>query len=202
MTVSINVGTRFPAYATSMGRVLLAGLPDEALDAYLERVDARAAVPAHDRLARTRCGRARQGAPQGWALVDQELEEGLRSIAAPIRDRGGRRDRRRQPLRAREPHDDRRGRGATLLPPLLATAARIEADLRVGPQRSPAVGRRMTTTTTRPPGVPAGEPRRTGVAIAIVLLGAEPADAGGRASAAAGGHPARPRRSPGSWAGC
>src|SRR5690606_426999 len=38
MTVTINVGTRFPAYATSMGRVLLAGLPDEELDKYLARV--------------------------------------------------------------------------------------------------------------------------------------------------------------------
>src|SRR5919108_6184738 len=39
MTVSINVGTRFPAYATSMGRVLLSQLPDDELEAYLERVE-------------------------------------------------------------------------------------------------------------------------------------------------------------------
>ena len=49
---------------------------------------------------------------QGWALVDQELEEGLRSIAAPIRDRSGHDDRRRQPVRAREPDVDRGRRGA------------------------------------------------------------------------------------------
>jgi IclR family pca regulon transcriptional regulator len=41
MRVSINVGTRFPAYATSMGRVLLAGLEDDALGEYLERVELR-----------------------------------------------------------------------------------------------------------------------------------------------------------------
>jgi IclR family pca regulon transcriptional regulator len=66
---------------------------------------------------------------QGWALVDQELEEGLRSIAAPIRDRDG------QTIAAvnLSAHASRlsieNGR-RKLVPPLLATAARIEADLR------------------------------------------------------------------------
>ena len=54
MTVSINVGTRFPAYATSMGRVLLAEHPD--LDGYLERVELLRALAAHGDVARTRCG--------------------------------------------------------------------------------------------------------------------------------------------------
>ena len=76
---------------------------------------------------------------QGWALVDQELEEGLRSIAAPIRDRNG------QTIAAvnLSAHASRmsieEGR-RRLVPALLATAARIEADLRVAqstrPQRS------------------------------------------------------------------
>jgi IclR family transcriptional regulator, pca regulon regulatory protein len=46
MTVAINVGTRFPAYATSMGRVLLAGLDQDDLDAYLKRVDLRPLTPS------------------------------------------------------------------------------------------------------------------------------------------------------------
>ena len=74
---------------------------------------------------------------QGWAMVDQELEEGLRSVAAPIRDRTGRVDRRRQPVRAREPHLGGGTSAGELLPALLATAARIEADLRSAARRSP-----------------------------------------------------------------
>jgi IclR family pca regulon transcriptional regulator len=138
MTVSINVGTRFPAYATSMGRVLLAGLSDEALDTYLSEVALRPLSPrtvtSEDTL-RRELAKVRR---QGWALVDQELEEGLRSVAAPIRDRSA------ETVAAMNlsAHASRMTIDAarrTLVPPLLATAARIEADLRVagtGPRRS------------------------------------------------------------------
>ena len=90
MTVSINVGTRFPAYATSMGRVLLAAFEDERA----RRLPGRRRSSSRCRRARsprpTRCARSwPRCARQGWALVDQELEEGLRSVAAPIRDRSG-----------------------------------------------------------------------------------------------------------------
>jgi IclR family pca regulon transcriptional regulator len=128
MTVSINVGTRFPAYATSMGRVLLAGLAADELDAYLERVDLARLSPhtvASTQDLRAELDRVRS---RGWALVDQELEEGLRSIAAPIRDRGGR------VIAAVNcsAHASRRTIAAMrrdMLPPLLDTAAHIEADL-------------------------------------------------------------------------
>jgi IclR family pca regulon transcriptional regulator len=129
MRVSINVGTRFPAYATSMGRVLLAALPEAELDAYLIRVALRAltartitdATALRAELDRTRT--------QGWALVDQELEEGLRSIAVPIHGREG------GVVAAVNvsAHASRASAGAVrnaLLPPLLATAKRIESDLK------------------------------------------------------------------------
>jgi len=89
MSVRITIGTRFPAYATSMGRVLLAALPDAAARAAVE-----ASRPDHltartltdvDEL-RAELDRVRE---QGWALVDGELEPGLRSIAAPVHGRGG-----------------------------------------------------------------------------------------------------------------
>jgi IclR family pca regulon transcriptional regulator len=86
MTVGITVGTRFPAYATSMGRVLLAGLPSAALDDYLARAsfDPLTGRTLHDASSlRAELDRVRA---QGWALVDQELEAGLRSVAAPLRD--------------------------------------------------------------------------------------------------------------------
>jgi IclR family transcriptional regulator, pca regulon regulatory protein len=84
MTVAISVGTRFPAYATSMGRVLLAALSEDDLDRYLsevklERLTART-VTSPDRLRTI----VREVGRQGYAIVDQELEEGLRAVAAPI----------------------------------------------------------------------------------------------------------------------
>jgi IclR family pca regulon transcriptional regulator len=128
MTVTINVGTRFPAYATSMGRVLLAGLDVAELDAYLARADLRPftqrTLHSPDKL-RGALERVRK---QGWAIVDQELEVGLRAVAAPVRDRSGR-------VVAAinvSTHSSRTSLGQMrrdLLPPLLATAALIEADL-------------------------------------------------------------------------
>src|SRR5581483_12158236 len=83
------VGTRFPAYATSMGRVMLAAQPDERLDEYLESASLRG-LTGHTITSATALRRElRKIRTQGWALVDQELEEGLRSIAAPIHDADG-----------------------------------------------------------------------------------------------------------------
>lgn len=130
MAVAISVGTRFPAYATSMGRVLLSGRTPADLDEYLERVEVyrltshTVASPAR---LRAEIDRVRN---QGWALVDQELEEGLRSVAAPIRDRRGRvvAAVNVSVHAARTSIEDIR---RDLLPALLATAARIEADLEI-----------------------------------------------------------------------
>ncbi|ARC56650.1 Pca regulon regulatory protein [Frondihabitans sp. 762G35] len=90
MSVGISIGTRFPAHATSMGRVLLAGLTDEELDERLGRLRPTAFTPktlTSPALVRDAVLLARR---QGWALVDGELEAGLRSIAAPVRARDGR----------------------------------------------------------------------------------------------------------------
>jgi IclR family pca regulon transcriptional regulator len=130
MRVSINVGTRFPAYATSMGRVLLAGLDDDALDAYLARVELRRLSSRTVKTARALRAQVARVREQGWAMVDQELEEGLRSVAVPVRDRSGR------VVAAANvsTHASRWSSEAVreqLLPALLATAARIEADLRI-----------------------------------------------------------------------
>ncbi len=128
MTVAIAVGTRFPAYATSMGRVLLAGLSEEQVEAYLAHADFRQltseTVTDADAL-RAEIARTRR---QGWTIVDQELEHGLRSVAAPIVDPGG------GVVAALNlsTHASRRTLEAirrTLLPPLLETAGRISADL-------------------------------------------------------------------------
>ncbi|MDR7273717.1 IclR family transcriptional regulator domain-containing protein [Catenuloplanes atrovinosus] len=130
MTVSINVGTRFPAYVTSMGRVLLAAVPEAALDDYLSRVELRKLTPrttTGETALRAELARVRA---QGYAIVDQELEEGLRSMAVPVRDRnGGVIAAVNVSVHASRTSVDALRRD--LLPPLLAAAARIEADLRV-----------------------------------------------------------------------
>jgi len=84
MSVGITIGTRFPAYVTSMGRVLLAALVPADLDTYFEGFQAHAFTPrtvtSVDAL-RTELARVRE---QGWSLVDGELESGLRALAVPV----------------------------------------------------------------------------------------------------------------------
>ncbi|WP_448808106.1 IclR family transcriptional regulator domain-containing protein [Agromyces bauzanensis] len=128
MSVRITIGTRFAAAATSMGRVLLAGLPEPELDRVLDAIpleaytDRTVVDPAALR------GELEVVRRQGWALVDGELEPGLRSVAAPLHARDGRvvaainvstsatRDTVEQ---VRDVH----------LPALLRTAAAIDAEL-------------------------------------------------------------------------
>lgn len=89
MTVDITVGTRFPAYATSLGRVLLADLSAPALRSVLARAELRPLAP-HTLTRRAALEAVLEGVrAAGYALVDEELEAGLRSIAVPVRDRAG-----------------------------------------------------------------------------------------------------------------
>jgi IclR family pca regulon transcriptional regulator len=140
MTATITVGTRFPAHATSVGRVILAHLTDDEIDARLERADLRAltarTIVSPD-LLRAELARVRR---QGYAIVEQELEEGLRSVAAPVRDRDG-----TVVAAANIPvHASRNSLESVrrdLLPHLLDTVARIERDLAVtGPVRAVSRG--------------------------------------------------------------
>ncbi len=138
MSASITVGTRFPAHLTSVGRVVLADLPEEELDARLARTDLRPYTSRTLTSASAVRAELRRVGRQGHALVDQELEEGLRSVAAPVRDgtvvagvniavHAGRHC--VEPVRR------------DLLPHLPATVARIEADLRItGPARAASHG--------------------------------------------------------------
>jgi IclR family pca regulon transcriptional regulator len=90
MRISLGVGSRLPAWCTSMGRLLLADLDDEALRARLEASNVepltRHTLTDIDALV----AKVLQARRQRWCLVNQELEEGLISIAAPIVDRSGR----------------------------------------------------------------------------------------------------------------
>ncbi|MFJ8857674.1 IclR family transcriptional regulator C-terminal domain-containing protein [Streptomyces sp. NPDC102451] len=89
MDVDITVGTRFPAYATSLGRALLAYLPPGELGPLLDHAELRPLAP-HTLTHRTELEAALERVcAEGYALVDEELEAGLRSIAVPVRDRAG-----------------------------------------------------------------------------------------------------------------
>ena len=90
MRTNLGVGSRLPAFWTSMGRVLLAALPEEELLARLARLP-RERHTAHTTLDDAGLlARIREVRQQGWCVVNQELEEGLISIAAPLVDRAGR----------------------------------------------------------------------------------------------------------------
>jgi IclR family pca regulon transcriptional regulator len=128
MTVAISVGTRFPAYATSMGRVLLAGLADAQLEASLSRAELKKLTSETMTDADALRGELERVRRQGWAIVDQELEGGLRSVAAPIRDPRG------NVVAAINisTHASRTTLDSirkTMLPQLLDIAGRIERDL-------------------------------------------------------------------------
>lgn len=89
MTIALALGSRLPAYPTSMGRVLLAGCSDDELDAYIERTSLEKLTPHTITDPRRFRSIVLEARSEGFALVDQELEEGVRSIAAPIRNRRG-----------------------------------------------------------------------------------------------------------------
>jgi IclR family pca regulon transcriptional regulator len=89
MSVALSVGSRLPCYCTSMGRVLLAALPEHESRAYLERVELKALTPktVTDRSSLMEIvARVRE---EGFALADEELELGLRSLAVPLKTRQG-----------------------------------------------------------------------------------------------------------------
>lgn len=90
MTISVNVGARNPAYATAMGRVLLAGLPPVELDRYLATHKLEPVLPQTITDVKTFRAELRRVRAQGYALVNQELEEGLVAVAVPVHDRSGR----------------------------------------------------------------------------------------------------------------
>ena len=136
MSITLAVGTRLPAYATSMGRVLLAALPDAELEERLARIDVCALTPrtvkSHAALRKV----LEQVRRQGYAVTDQELEQGLRSAAVPIHDASGvvvaalnvsvhASRASMQELRAR------------FLPPARAAAAAIDAEVRKSGLRAP-----------------------------------------------------------------
>lgn len=126
MTVSISVGNRLPAYCTSMGRVLLASMAPEDQRRYLARTPLKAftkfTLTDEDKI----MAELAKVASQGWAVNDQELEEGLRSIAAPIVDASNRTVAAMN-ISTHVTRTNRRELKDRMVPALLATTKRVNA---------------------------------------------------------------------------
>jgi len=90
MRITLGVGSRLPAWCTSMGRLLLGELEPAALQERLAQSQPEAFTRHTVTDPAALLARIAQARKQGWCLVNQELEEGLISVAAPIIDRGGR----------------------------------------------------------------------------------------------------------------
>jgi IclR family pca regulon transcriptional regulator len=124
MTVSLGAGARLPAHCASMGRVLLAGLGPEELDAWLAECHPVRRTPHTITDLRQLRRLIDEVRAQGYAYVEQELELGLCSIAVPVRNRDGRVI---AALNASLPYhaDARRHALTRVLPELRATAAAL-----------------------------------------------------------------------------
>lgn len=84
MAITLSVGTRLPAAYTSIGRVLLAQMPEPELDAWLATARLEALTPSSITSPQRLREEIRKAASQGYAIVDQELDLGLRSVAVPV----------------------------------------------------------------------------------------------------------------------
>jgi IclR family pca regulon transcriptional regulator len=90
VALAVTIGTRFPAMQTSLGKVLLAALPPEEAEAVLAE-PSRSGIPPRVVPGREqRAATLREVRARGWALTDEELAAGIRSVAAPLRDGNGR----------------------------------------------------------------------------------------------------------------
>src|SRR5690606_15184322 len=89
ISIDLSVGSRLPAYCTSMGRILLAALDDDSLGHYLAHAEMRPKTSRTLYDANQLWDCLMLIREQGWCVVDQELEQGLRSVAVPVQDSSG-----------------------------------------------------------------------------------------------------------------
>jgi IclR family transcriptional regulator, pca regulon regulatory protein len=90
IALAVTIGTRFPAMQTSLGKVLLAALPPGEAERVLVEPSRSGITPRWQPDAEERAAALREVRARGWALTDQELAPGIRSVAAPLRDGDGR----------------------------------------------------------------------------------------------------------------
>ena len=89
VALAVTIGTRFPAMQTSLGKVLLAALPPEEVERVLAEPSRSGITPRIQPGSEERAATLREVRARGWALTDEELAAGIRSVAAPLRDGDG-----------------------------------------------------------------------------------------------------------------
>ena len=89
VTLAVTIGTRFPAMPTSLGKVLLAALPLAEAERVLEEPSRSGITPPWQPDAAERAAALREVRARGWALTDEQLAPGIRSVAVPLRDGDG-----------------------------------------------------------------------------------------------------------------
>jgi IclR family transcriptional regulator, pca regulon regulatory protein len=90
VALAVTIGTRFPAMQTSLGKVLLAALPPQEAERVLAEPSRSGIPPRIIPSSSERAATLREVRARGWALTDEELAAGIRSVAAPLRDGDGR----------------------------------------------------------------------------------------------------------------
>lgn len=90
VSLAVQIGTRFPALQTSLGKVQLAALPPDELDRVLAEPSRSGLLPVWQPERAERDAELREVRARGWALTDEQLARGIRSVAAPLRDGAGR----------------------------------------------------------------------------------------------------------------
>jgi IclR family pca regulon transcriptional regulator len=90
VTLAVTIGTRFPALQTSLGKVLLAALPPAEAERVLAEPSRSGIVPRWQPDAAERAAVLREVRARGWALTDEQLAPGIRSVGVPLRDGDGR----------------------------------------------------------------------------------------------------------------
>jgi IclR family transcriptional regulator, pca regulon regulatory protein len=160
ITLAVTIGTRFPALQTSLGKVLLAALPSDQLERVLSEPTRSGITPPwqpgdDERAAELAGVRAR-----GWSLTDEQLAPGIRSVAAPLRDGGGRviAALNVSVHAAETPMDTLVGE---YLPLLLQTAAAISADW-AACQAPPQITLAQVAPPPTVPSQPSASPQLTG----------------------------------------
>jgi IclR family transcriptional regulator, pca regulon regulatory protein len=89
VALAVTIGTRFPALPTSLGKVLLAALPPDEAERVLAEPSRSGITPRWQPDRQERAAELREVRARGWALTDQQLALGIRSVAAPLRGGDG-----------------------------------------------------------------------------------------------------------------
>src|SRR6266700_1190624 len=89
VALAVTIGTRFPAMQTSLGKVLLAALPPAEAERVVAEPSRSGITPRWQPDASERAGALREVRARGWALTDEQLAPGIRSVAVPLRDGDG-----------------------------------------------------------------------------------------------------------------